>query len=104
MAGPGPISATRRAARAAAAAPLLLVGFVLLTALLVWSASHLKVDAGFNKMVPLKHPYMQVFTATTRRRSAAPTAWRSPSSRQDGDIFNKEYMEKLKALTDDVFL
>jgi len=52
---------------------VLLAVFVVLTALLVWSATHLKVDAGFNKMVPLEHEYMRTFTEY-RRPSAAPTA------------------------------
>ena len=35
-----------------------LVVFAILTALFAASASRLAVDAGFNKMVPLSHPYM----------------------------------------------
>ena len=40
---------------------LWLVVFAVATALFAVSASRLAVDAGFSKMVPLKHPYMQVY-------------------------------------------
>ena len=38
-----------------------LIIFAALTVGFTISASQLKVDAGFNKMVPLKHPYMKVY-------------------------------------------
>ena len=41
---------------------VLLAIFLGLTALFVYSATHLKVDAGFSKMVPLEHEYMRTFT------------------------------------------
>ena len=35
--------------------------FLVLTVFMAWQASHLKIDAGFAKLLPLKHPYMQTF-------------------------------------------
>ena len=40
----------------------LLAVFALVTMLLGASAVRLRVDASFDKMVPLAHPYMQTFT------------------------------------------
>ena len=40
---------------------LWLVLFALATLFFAWSATRLTVDAGFNKMVPLKHEYMKVY-------------------------------------------
>ena len=40
--------------------PLLAVG-VVITIVLGWSATRLEVQAGFSKMLPLQHPYMQTF-------------------------------------------
>ena len=40
---------------------VLLAVFAALTVIFVASASRLTVDAGFNKMVPLNHPYMKVY-------------------------------------------
>jgi hypothetical protein len=36
--------------------------FVLITGVMGYFASQLKVDAGFNKQVPLQHEYMRTFT------------------------------------------
>ena len=41
---------------------VLLGVFMLLTVALVYSATQLRVDAGFSKMVPLEHEYMRTFT------------------------------------------
>ncbi len=40
----------------------LLVIFALITLALGYSATQLRVDASFNKMIPLQHPYMKTFT------------------------------------------
>ena len=80
-----------------------LVVFAVLTALFAASASRLVVDAGFNKMVPLKHPYMQVYRGYQKDFGSANRV-AIALVQKDGTIFNKEYMQKLKALTDDVFL
>lgn len=80
-----------------------LVVFGVLTALFAVSASRLAVDAGFNKMVPLKHPYMQVYRDYQKDFGSANRV-AIALVQKDGDIFNKEFMQKLKGLTDDVFL
>ncbi|MGE0355525.1 MAG: RND family transporter [Burkholderiales bacterium] len=81
----------------------LLVLFTAMTLLFAASASRLVVDAGFNKMVPLSHPYMKVYRGYEKVFGSANRV-AVAIVQKDGDIFNKEYMEKLKALTDDVFL
>jgi hypothetical protein len=80
-----------------------LVVFAVMTVLFAASASRLAVDAGFNKMVPLKHPYMQVYREYQKDFGSANRV-AIALVQKDGNIFNKEYMQKLKALTDDVFL
>jgi predicted RND superfamily exporter protein len=77
--------------------------FAILTALFAVSASRLAVDAGFSKMVPLSHPYMQVYREYEKVFGGANRV-AIALVQKDGDIFNKEYMTKLKRLTDDVFL
>ncbi len=81
----------------------LLIVFSLMTVLFAASATRLVVDAGFNKMVPLKHPYMQVYRDYEKVFGGANRV-AVAIVQKDGDIFNKEYLGKLKALTDDVFL
>ncbi|MGZ5072334.1 MAG: efflux RND transporter permease subunit [Usitatibacter sp.] len=80
-----------------------LVVFAILTALFAVSASRLAVDAGFNKMVPLEHPYMKVYREYEKVFGGA-NRIAIALVRKDGDIFDKEYMLTLKALTDEVFL
>jgi predicted RND superfamily exporter protein len=82
---------------------VLLAVFGVLTVVFIASASRLTVDAGFNKMVPLKHPYMQVYRDYEKVFGGA-NRIAVAIVQKDGDIFNKEYMAKLKGLTDDVFL
>src|ERR1700682_2912729 len=80
-----------------------LIVFGILTLVFAVSASRLAVDAGFNKMVPLKHEYMKVYREYENVFGGANRV-AIALVQKDGDIFNKEYMAKLKGLTDDVFL
>src|SRR5687768_12918123 len=80
-----------------------LILFTILTALFVASASRMVVDAGFNKMVPLTHPYMKVYRDYEKVFGGANRVALA-LVQKDGDIYNKEFMGKLKGLTDDVFL
>jgi hypothetical protein len=82
---------------------VLLVVFTALTVLFVASATRLGVDAGFTKMIPLTHPYMKVYRDYERVFGGANRV-AIALVQKDGDIYNKEFMAKLKGLTDDVFL
>ena len=82
---------------------LWLVLFAVASTLFAFSASRLHVDAGFNKMVPLHHEYMRVYREYEPVFGGANRI--AIALMQDhGDIFTREYMAKLKALSDDVFL
>jgi predicted RND superfamily exporter protein len=80
-----------------------LVLFSILTLLFIASASRMVVDAGFNKMVPLKHEYMKVYREYEKVFGSANRV-AIAIVQKDGDIYSKEFMAKLKGLTDDVFL
>ncbi len=67
------------------------------------SATRLRLDPGFNKMIPLQHPYMQVFTKYASTFSGANTVLLSLRWKGDGDIYNAAFMDKLRRATDDVF-
>ena len=69
-----------------------LIVFAILTVVFAASASRLTVDAGFNKMVPLTHPYMQVYRDYQKDFGSANRV--AIALLQDGgDIFNREYMK-----------
>jgi predicted RND superfamily exporter protein len=81
---------------------LWLIVFALATLALGYSATLLRVDAGFNKTIPLHHPYMKVFT---QYRGAFGGANRViiALSRKHGDIFDAGFFDTLRRVTDDVF-
>lgn len=81
---------------------LFLALFALLTVLLGVSASRLQVDAGFEKMIPLEHEYMQTFIAYRNTFGGANRVLVA-LRQHEGDIYNAPFMDKLKALTDEVF-
>jgi len=84
--------------------PAWLVLFALASALFALSASRLQVDAGFNKMVPLHHEYMQVYREYEKVFGGANRIAIALVQRDGSDIYQRDFMAKLKALTDDVFL
>jgi predicted RND superfamily exporter protein len=81
--------------------PLLLL-FVLITIVLGYSATHLKASAGFSKMIPLKHEYMQTFLQYQNDFGGANKILIAIKARQ-GEIYTKPFMETLRKVTDEVF-
>ena len=81
---------------------LLLGIFAALTGLLAYSATNLSVDAGFSKMIPLNHPYMKVFSEHQKTFGGANRVLVALVQPQ-GNIFNTEFFNRLKQMTDDVF-
>ena len=81
----------------------LLITFSVMTVIFLVSASQLKVDAGFNKMVPLKHPYMKVYKEYETVFGGANRV-AIAIVQKEGDIYNKEFMDTLKAATNEVLV
>ncbi len=73
---------------------------VLMTFAMGYFASKLKVDAGFEKQLPLDHEYMQTFMEHEKFRGAN----RILVSLMDdsGNMFNEQFFEKLERMTDAV--
>ena len=76
---------------------------VAVTLALGLSATRLKLDPGFNKMIPMQHPYMQVFERYAGAFPGANTILVSLRWKGDGDIYNQTFMDALRHATDDVF-
>lgn len=74
----------------------------LLTVLLGWQALHLKIVAGFEKQIPLQHPYIQVYKQYEKEFGGANVTLVALSQKQ-GDIYNPEFMRTLRKLTDAVY-
>ncbi|MFT5426947.1 MAG: putative RND superfamily exporter protein [Gammaproteobacteria bacterium] len=76
--------------------------FVLVTIFMFFSATKLKVDAGFSKLLPLQHEYMQTFTKHREEFGGANRILVALIAK-DGDMFTSEFFDALKQTTDDVF-
>lgn len=81
---------------------LILVVFGLLTAFMGWQGAKLRVDAGFEKTLPLDHPYMKTFTKHMKEFGGANRVLVALSVKE-GDIYTPEFMTRLKQVTDEVF-
>jgi len=82
--------------------PLLAI-FLLITIGLGYSATGIRLDPGFNKQIPINHPFMQNFLGYTETFSGANTILVSVRWEGEGDIYNPEFLETLQKVTDEVF-
>ena len=76
---------------------LILVSFAIVTAIMGYFALQLRPDAGFEKSIPLKHPYMQTFVEHQAEFGGANRILIALSAR-DGDIFSADFFHALKAV------
>lgn len=74
------------------------------TMLLGWQATRLKVNAGFEKMIPLQHEFVVNYMANKSELAGLGNALRIVVSTEQGNIFTAEYMEVLRKINDEVFL
>ncbi|MBL8630637.1 MAG: RND family transporter [Rhodospirillaceae bacterium] len=81
---------------------LVMALFAALTIFLGWQASLLKVDAGFEKQLPLKHPYIKTFLQYQDQFGGANRLLIAVKV-DKGDIFTPEFFTTMKQVTDAVF-
>lgn len=67
-----------------------------------YSATQLKVDAGFNKLLPLKHEYMETYLKHRQEFGGANRVLIALVDKQ-GNIFNQTFFDSLREITDEVF-
>jgi len=70
--------------------------------MLYFAVTGLRIDAGFTKLLPLEHPYMQTYLKHQQEFGGANRLLIAIMSR-DGDMFTPEFFEALKTATDEVF-
>lgn len=81
------------------------VGFtvlMLITAFLGWQALQIKPDAGFEKQLPLDHPWIANFQKFRDDFGGANQLLIAITSK-NGDIYNEEFLETLRQVHDSVF-
>ena len=64
----------------------ILIAFAVASAFMCYEASKLRVDAGFEKMLPMTHPYMQTFVKYQEEFGGANRVLIAVRARE-GDIF-----------------
>lgn len=72
------------------------------TAFFAWQALHLGIDAGFEKQVPLDHPYIKIYKQYETEFGGANTTLVA-ITQKSGDIYTESFMTSLRSLTDAVY-
>ena len=81
---------------------LVLAVFALATLAMGWLATGLRVDAGFTKLVPVEHEYMQTFLQYRDEFGGADRVLVAVMAR-NGDMFTPEFFAALREVTDAMF-
>ncbi|MCP9757850.1 RND family transporter [Aquitalea sp. S1-19] len=81
----------------------LLLLFAAITLALGWGASQARLDPGFNKLIPLSHPYMQTLSDYSKVFSGANRILINVRAKDGSDIYSQPYMDALKKINDEVF-
>ncbi|MFN2239896.1 MAG: RND family transporter [Thermoanaerobaculia bacterium] len=82
---------------------IVLVLFVLLTGFMAWQATHLRIDAGFAKLLPLEHEYMKTYMEHREAFGGANRVVIAVQAPEGEDIFTPRFFQVLKEITDEVF-
>ncbi len=80
-----------------------LLVFAVITGLLGWQATKLQPDASFEKMIPQEHPYIQAMMRHINDLGAAGTTIQVVVENKRGDIFDAQYLETVRQVTDELF-
>ncbi len=82
--------------------PLIICVFVIITLVMGYGLTNLRVDASFAKQLPLQHEYMQTFMEYRNEFGGANRVLVALRAR-DGNMFTAEFFNALKQATDEVF-
>jgi predicted RND superfamily exporter protein len=81
---------------------LVIIAFALITIFMGYSASHLKIDAGFTKLVPMEHEFMKTYVRHQKEFGGANKVLVALAPKK-GDIFTPEFFTAIQKVTDEVF-
>ena len=80
----------------------ILIGLMIFTVIMGLMASQLRMDAGFEKQLPLSHPYIKTFLEYRESLSGANRVIVVVSAKE-GEIWNQAALARLKDVTDAIF-
>ena len=82
---------------------LLSLVFAAITAFFGYSATNVKLDPGFLKLIPIRHEYMRTMFDYIKDFSGANILLVNLRWKGEGDLYNAEFMEAMRKANDDVF-
>src|SRR5262245_5392419 len=83
---------------------LVMLACVLATVLLGWFASRVTLNASFEKMIPVGHPYIQNYLEHKNELRGLGNTLRVVVENTDGDVFGARYLHALRRINDELFL
>jgi len=76
----------------------------LVSLVLAYQALGLSLNAAFEKMIPTKHPYIVNFLENRGQLAGMGNSLRIAVEAKQGDIFDPDYLDTVKKISDEVFL
>ncbi len=83
---------------------LLIAICAVITLALAYQLTHIIFNAGFEKMIPHKHPYIRNYLANKGELRGLGNALRVVVETRKRDIFDPEYLETVRQINDELFL
>lgn len=77
---------------------------LLATLVLGWKALGIQLAASFEKTIPARHPYIVNFLEQREKLGAGGNVIRMAVAAKNGTIFDKQYLENLREINDELFL
>ncbi|UVE16460.1 RND family transporter [Pseudomonas sp. LS44] len=83
--------------------PAVILICLLVSVFLFYQAMHVRPSTSFEKMIPLHHPFIEKMMEHRNDLANLGNTVRISVEAKNGDIFNKDYMETLRQIHDEVF-
>lgn len=83
--------------------PAVIAICILMSAFLFWNAAQVRPETSFEKMIPLQHPYIETMLEHRDDLANLGNSVRISVENTNGDIFDKDYMETLRQISDEAF-
>jgi len=83
--------------------PAVILLCLLVSVVLFWQATLIRPSTSFEKMIPLKHPFIERMLEHRNDLANLGNTVRISVQAVNGDIFNKDYMETLRQINDEAF-
>ena len=83
--------------------PAVIILCLLVSFFLFWQATLIRPSTSFEKMIPLKHPFIERMIEHRNDLANLGNTVRISVEAVNGDIFNKDYMETLRQINDEAF-